>query len=266
MTGQQARQQQIENPFADNVALVTGAGSGIGRAVAHALAVKGALVIASDVSLDAAKCVANEICAQQGDATALELDVASETSVQDAFNSIIKKHQRLDILVNNAGITGPGMTLTATYPTENWQEVININLNGVFWCLRAGLQQMLTQHAGNIVNVASIAGLRAMRGAAAYVASKHAVLGLTKAAAAEYASEGIRVNAVCPGVIDTPATKHTLEAMGQPHLAEQLARAHPIGRLGTAEEVAEAVTWLCLPAASFVTGHALAVDGGITTI
>jgi NAD(P)-dependent dehydrogenase (short-subunit alcohol dehydrogenase family) len=259
---------QFEGPqyFTDKIALVTGAGSGIGRAVSHALAVKGAFVIVSDVSLDAANNVAGEICVQQEKAVALELNVASETSVQNAFDHIHQEHQRLDILVNNAGITGPGMTLTAAYPSEQWQEVININLNGVFWCLQAGLQQMLTQQTGNIVNVASIAGLRAMRGAAAYVTSKHAVLGLTKAAAAEYADQGIRVNAVCPGVIDTPATQRTLEAVGQPQLAEQLARAHPIGRLGTAEEVAEAVTWLCSPAASFVTGHALAVDGGITTI
>jgi NAD(P)-dependent dehydrogenase (short-subunit alcohol dehydrogenase family) len=165
---------------------------------------------------------------------------------------------RLDCAHNNAGIPGGGRALTAEYAEDTWHQVIAVNLTGVWLCMRYEIPQMLSQGSGAIVNTASVAGLIGARGLAAYVASKHGVVGLTKTAALEYAQQGIRVNCVCPGRIQTPMTE---SALRDPALQAQI-RARLMGRVGTPEEVAEAVVWLCSDAASFVTGHTMTVDGG----
>ena len=175
----------------------------------------------------------------------------------------METYGRLDCAHNNAGISGFGIagdayTLTAEYPEERWHQVIAVNLTGVWLCMKYELQQMLSQGSGAIVNTASVAGLIGSRGLAAYVASKHGVVGITKTAALEYAQQGIRVNCVCPGVIQTPMTERVLR---DPARQAQIT-ARPSGRVGTPEEVAEAVVWLCSDAASFVTGHPMTVDGG----
>ena len=160
---------------------------------------------------------------------------------------------------NNAGISGGGRALTAEYPEETWHQVIAVNLTGVWLCMKYEIPQMLPQGGGAIVNTASVAGLIGGRGLAAYVASKHGVVGLTKTAALEYAQQGIRVNCVCPGVIHTPMTARGLS---DPERRARIIASEPMGRVGTPEEIAEAVVWLCSDAASFVTGHTMTVDGG----
>jgi len=171
----------------------------------------------------------------------------------------VARHGRLDCAVNNAGIEGV-LRQTAEYPEEDFARVIQVNLLGVWRCLRGEIPAMLASSGGAIVNTASVAGLVGAGGLSAYVASKHAVVGLTRAAAIEYAKAGVRVNAVCPGVIDTPMVDRL--SLEMPTLREALLAMKPMGRLGRPAEVAEAILWLCSDAASFVTGHALAVDGG----
>ncbi len=166
----------------------------------------------------------------------------------------------MDCAFNNAGVSGRERHLTADYPEDEWDRVIGINLKGIWLCMRAEIPQMLKQGGGAIVNTASVAGLVGIRGTAAYIASKHGVVGLTKAAALEYAESGIRVNAVCPGVIHTPLTQPLFDRLEG--FEEQAVARHPIGRLGEPHEIAEAVVWLSSDAASFVTGHAMTVDGG----
>ena len=171
----------------------------------------------------------------------------------------METYGRLDCAHNNAGISSGVRALTADYPEERWQQVIAVNLTGVWLCMKYEIPQMLSQGGGTIVNTASIAGLIGGAGGAAYTASKHGVVGLTKTAALEYAQQGIRVNCVCPGYIQTPMTASNLS---DPERQAQIIAREPIGRVGTPEEVAEAVVWLCSDAASFVTGHTMTVDGG----
>ena len=175
------------------------------------------------------------------------------------ISQAVQTYGRLDCAHNNAGISGGGRALTAEYAEDTWHQVIAVNLTGVWLCMKYEIPQMLSQGSGAIVNTASVAGLIGGRGLAAYVASKHGVVGLTKTAALEYAQLGIRVNCVCPGVIQTPMTERGLS---DPELRARLIATEPIGRVGTPEEVAEAVVWLCSDAASFVTGHTMTVDGG----
>ena len=171
----------------------------------------------------------------------------------------METYGRLDCAHNNAGIAGGVRALSADYPEERWHQVIAVNLTGVWLCMKYELAQMRSQGSGAIVNTASAAGLVGGRGMSAYVASKHGVVGLTKTAALEYAQQGIRVNCVCPGVIQTPMTKRGLN---DPELRARLIASEPMGQVGTPEEVAEAVVWLCSDAASFVTGHTMTIDGG----
>jgi NAD(P)-dependent dehydrogenase (short-subunit alcohol dehydrogenase family) len=240
------------------VILVTGAASGIGRATALALARAGARLVLGDVAA-AGEDIAREARALGIDAEFLRTDVTLQVDVDALVARAIARHGRLDCAVNNAGIEGV-LRETADYPEETFERVINVNLIGVWRCLRAEIPAMLRGGGGAIVNIASVAGLVGAGAFSAYVASKHGVVGLTRSAAIEYAKSGIRVNAVCPGVIDTPMLDR-LEAE-MPTLRAALLAMKPMGRLGRPDEVAAAVVWLCSEAASFVTGHALAVDGG----
>jgi NAD(P)-dependent dehydrogenase (short-subunit alcohol dehydrogenase family) len=237
------------------VALVTGGGSGIGRATSILLAHRGASVLVADVDGDNAEKVAAEI----GDnATAQRVDVTNVDDVDAMVRGAVSSYGALHIAVNNAGTSGQ-FGSTADVDPKEWRRVIELNLNGVFYCMRAEIPAILAAGGGAIINTSSGAGLMGFAGLPAYVASKHGVIGLTRAAALEYAPQGIRVNCVCPGTVRTPmlasftGDESTLQAMG---------RAMPIKRLGTPEEIAEAIVWLASPSASYVTGHALAVDGG----
>jgi NAD(P)-dependent dehydrogenase (short-subunit alcohol dehydrogenase family) len=199
------------------------------------------------------------ITEQGGEAIFVKTDVSKAVEVQALVSQAVATYGRLDCAHNNAGISGGLRARTADYPEERWHQVIAVNLTGVWLCMKYELAQMLHQGGGAIVNTASGAGLVGSRGMSAYVASKHGVVGLTKTAALEYAQQGIRVNCVCPGMIQTPMTE---SALRDPALQAQI-RARPMGRVGTPEEIAEAVVWLCSDAASFVTGHAMSVDGGL---
>ncbi|KAM9864022.1 SDR family NAD(P)-dependent oxidoreductase [Leucobacter sp. BZR 635] len=241
----------------DRSAIVTGAGSGIGRAVALLLARNGASVIVQDINADAAGAVVSEIEAAGGVAAAVAGD-ASSTEIIDETIRAAAALGPVKIAVNNAGIGGAVGT-TAAYSDEDWQRVIDLNLTAVFRGVRAQSAQMLANGGGAIVNVASILGSVGSAGSPAYVASKHAVVGLTKTAALETATHGVRVNAVGPGYIDTP-----LLGQASPEAREALIAKHPMGRLGKAEEVAELIAFLVSDAASFVTGSYHLVDGGYT--
>ncbi len=241
------------------VALVTGASAGIGRAAALALAAEGARVVVSDIVIEAGEETVSLIRAAGGDATFVRADVSDEPDVVALVQAALDTYGRLDCAVNNAGIEGT-LSPVGDCTLADWQRVIDINLTGVFLCLREEINAMLSRGSGSIVNIASVYGLRASSGSPAYTASKHAVVGLTKSAAGAYAAQGVRINAICPGFIQTAMVERVLELA--PDAEEGIVARHPIGRLGTPEEVAAAVLWLCSDVASFVTGHTLAVDGG----
>jgi NAD(P)-dependent dehydrogenase (short-subunit alcohol dehydrogenase family) len=246
------------------VTLVTGGASGIGRATALACAREGAKLIIADTQEESGHHTVHLITEKGGDASFVQTDVTRATEVEALISTAVERYGRLDCAHNNAGISGRGIAgdrreLTAEYPDERWHQVIAINLTGVWLCMKFELRQMLTQGGGAIVNTASAAGLVGLVGNAAYVASKHGVVGLTKTAAVEYAQHGIRVNCVCPGYIQTPMTAPGMQ--DPDHMARMIA-SEPVRRMGYPEEVAEAVVWLCSDAASFVTGHTMAVDGG----
>jgi len=251
----------MEGNFEGKVGLVTGGGSGIGRAFALASARKGARVAIADIAVVGGEQTVHMIKQAGGDAIFVETDVSKAAKVEAMVDKVIEVYGRLDFAFNNAGIGGSLFTPTVKYSEETWDQVIDINLKGVWLCMKYEIRQMLNQGGGAIVNTSSVAGLVAGRFAgAAYSASKHGVLGLTKTVAVEYAQNGIRVNAVCPGRIQTPMTEDLIRRDPQ-RQAHNIAHI-PIGRSGTPEEVAEVVLWLCSEAASFVTGHAIAVDGG----
>lgn len=242
------------------IALVTGAGSGIGRATALVFAREGAKVVVADVVVDGGEETVRLIKAAGGEAVFVKADMAKAAEVEAMVQKAVATYGRLDCAHNNAGIEG-ATGRTADYREEDWNRVISINLTGVWLCMKYEISQMLKQGGGAIVNTASDAGLLGVPQMPAYVASKHGVVGLTKTAALEYAKSGIRVNAVCPGVIKTPMVERiTGQRAGR---AERMAAAEPVGRMGKPEEIAEAVVWLCSEAASFVTGLPMPVDGGI---
>jgi NAD(P)-dependent dehydrogenase (short-subunit alcohol dehydrogenase family) len=238
------------------VALITGAGSGIGKATALLFAEHGAKLVVSDISEEHGKSAVEEIKAKGGEASFFKADSASPEDNASLVEYAIKQYGKLDIAVNNAGIGGP-LGVTGEYPLEGWKKTIDINLSGVFYGLRYQLPAML-KDGGSIINIASILGQAGTRFSPAYVASKHGVIGLTKAAALEYADKKIRINAVGPGYIKTPLVMKTLDDAAR----QALVGLHPIGRLGEAEEIAELILWLASPKSSFVTGAYYPADGG----
>ncbi|MCJ8163316.1 SDR family oxidoreductase [Pontibacter sp. E15-1] len=239
------------------VALVTGASSGIGKATAILYAQEGAKVMLSDIDEQLGNEVTEEIKSMGAEATFVRADVAMPTEMEDLVQKTVARFGSLDIAFNNAGIGGEAKPI-GEMSVEGWNKVIAVNLSSVFYCMKYQIQQMLRQGSGAIVNNSSILGQVGFANSAAYVAAKHGVVGLTKNAALEYSASGIRVNAVGPAFINTPLLA---EAGIDQQAKEALARLHPIGRLGEAEEVAELVLWLSSAKASFVTGSYYAVDG-----
>ena len=244
------------------VAVVTGASAGIGREAALAFGREGAAVALADVDVERGEKTAAEVSTLGVDAVFVRADVADAASVAELFRATISRFGRLDYAFNNAGIEGV-QAPTGECTLENWNRTIAVNLTGVFLCMREEIPQMLASGGGAIVNNSSVAGLVGFAGIPAYTASKHGIVGLTKTAALEYATQGIRVNAVCPGVIETEMI--TRFTHGDPAAAAQMLQTEPVGRLGAPSEIADAVVWLCSDRSSFVTGHALAVDGGFVT-
>jgi Dehydrogenases with different specificities (related to short-chain alcohol dehydrogenases) len=241
------------------VAIVTGASAGIGSATALAFGREGANVAVADVDVERGKEVVGALAELGVEALFLRTEVSDASSVAELVRGTVDRFGRLDFAFNNAGIEG-SQAPTAECAIENWNRTIAVNLTGVFLCMREEIPRMLESGGGAIVNNSSVAGLVGFAGIPAYAASKHGILGLTKTAALEYATQGVRVNAVCPGVINTEMI--TRFTHGDAAMAEQLLLTEPVGRLGTPTEVADAVVWLCSERASFVTGQALAVDGG----
>lgn len=245
--------------FTGKVVFVTGGASGIGRATALAFAEAGAWVVIADINDDGGLQTVRLIQESGGEGLFFKCDFASLNSIEHVMQSVIKHTGKIDCAFNNAGIEGDSDT-TADCKVENWHRVIDVNLRGVWLCMKYEIAAMLKQGSGSIVNCSSVAGLVGFAKSPAYVASKHGVLGLTKTAALEYARQNIRVNAVCPGIIQTPMIDRV--TYQKEDLRRQLADSEPMGRMGTPEEIAAAVLWLSSSQASFVTGQTLAVDGG----
>jgi NAD(P)-dependent dehydrogenase (short-subunit alcohol dehydrogenase family) len=247
--------------FENKVALVTGAASGMGLATAKAFAEAGAAVALADVNGDGARAASDALVAAGHKAIGIRCDVADLDEVEAMVKQTVSTFGRLDMAFNNAGVQSP-VAETADADPKDYDFVMGVNLRGVWNCMKHELLQMRKQGSGAIVNNSSLGGLVGIAERGIYHASKHGVVGLTKSAGLEYAAKGIRINAVCPGIIETPMVMGMLET--QPEAMAALMKEVPMGRLGRAEEIADAVLWLCSPASSFVIGHALPVDGGYT--
>jgi NAD(P)-dependent dehydrogenase (short-subunit alcohol dehydrogenase family) len=243
------------------VALVTGAGSGIGRAVALAFAEVGVAVMAADINEDDGRETVRLVAERGAIAAYQPCDVSKSGDVHAMIDMTVARFGRLDYACNIAGIHNAAPEALADADEDTWDRIMAVNLTGVFLCMKYEIRQMVGQGKGAIVNMASLAGLLAEPGCYAYVASKHGILGLTKTAAFDYAKAGIRINAVCPAGVDTPGLQR---APGE--FRQKLVDSTPVGRIGTPEEVAAAVLWLCSDSAGFVTGTGLVMDGGVSTI
>lgn len=243
------------------VAFVTGAGNGIGRATALAFSRAGASVVVADISQEANQETARLIEEAGSRALAVRCDVSRADDVRAALDKTIAAFGRLDFAFNNAGVEQP-IKATADLSEEEWGRIVDINLRGVFLCMKYEIPLMLKQRGGAIVNTSSGAGVKGFAGQAAYCAAKFGVVGLTKAAALDYAKSNIRVNAVCPGIIETPMMDRF--SGGTPEGRERVIAQEPVGRMGKPDEIGAAVVWLCSDAAAFVVGHAMVIDGGQT--
>lgn len=249
--------------FAGKSVLVTGGGSGIGRAAALSFAAEGARVAVSDVDATGGEQTVSLIAQTGGEAIFIRADVSQSAQVQAMIDTVVSRFGRLDCAFNNAGIEIEHQPL-AESDDATFDRIMSVNVKGVWLCMKHEIAQMLKQGGGSIVNTASVAGLVGAPTQSIYAGSKHAVVGMTKSAAAEYGRAGIRINAVCPGVIRTPMMDRAIER--EPRRQKMIEKIHPIGRLGEAQEIANAALWLLSDSASFVTGHQLAVDGGLTAI
>lgn len=247
-------------PFDGKVVLITGGASGIGRVAAHTFADEGARVVVSDRMADEGPETVRRVSEAGGQATFVQAEVTNASDVSALLQAVERTCGRLDFALNNAGIDG-SRARTADYPEEIWSEVVNVNLTGVFLCMKYEIPLMLRNGGGVIINMSSVAGVTGFPEHSAYTASKHGVIGLTKTAALEYAKQGIRVNALCPAYTRTPMVDRIVQS--KPGLEAKLQSRVPIGRLGTPEEIAAAAVYLCMPSASFITGHSLVLDGGI---
>lgn len=253
----------MSNFFKDKIVLITGAASGIGRETANLFASQGAFIVVSDIQKDAGLETVKEIEAAGGKAEFQFCNVAKYDEVAALINGTVERNGRLDIAINNAGI-GDLPQKTAETSLESWDRVMGVNASGVFYCMKEETKQMMLQGSGIIVNVSSVAGLRALPNHLPYVASKHAVIGMTKTAALEYAKHNIRVNAVCPVFTRTALFNPEVINQWTPGMADQLKSFIPMKRFGEVKEVADAILWLCSEGSSFVTGLALSIDGGMT--
>lgn len=243
----------------NKIVIVTGAGSGIGKATSIHLANQGATVVVSDMNIEIAEKVVSEITANGGVASANKCNVVNFEEVEQLIHSTVQKYDRLDVIVNNAGI-GPNLLRTHESSLKDWNMVVAVNQTGVFYCMKVALQQFLVQGYGNIVNIASLAGLKASPNNISYSASKFAVVGMTKSAAMEYATKNIRVNAVCPGYTESTLLDQLLAA--KPEMDAILKSVIPMKRFGKAEEIADAVVWLASDNTKFITGQTITLDGG----
>ncbi len=245
------------------VAIVTGAGSGIGRATSLAFASEGARVVVADIEAEGGEETVRMVHEADGQAVFVKVDVSRAEDVETMVDKAVEAYGRLDCAFNNAGISPPPVSISRC-PQDSWEKVITINLTGVFLCMKYELPKMLKSGGGSIVNTSSVLGLFGDGGHPAYAASKHGILGLTKTAAIQYAKTGIRINAVCPGIIRTPSSERSFA--GHPDLQAKMIGMQPMDRFGEADEVAKAVVWLCTDEASFITGHPLPVDGGYSSM
>lgn len=242
------------------VVLVTGGSTGIGRASALAFYREGAKVVVADVNVEEGNNTIHLIRENGGDAVFWEADISKAQTVETLVDKIADQYGRLDCALNNAGVVG-AQGLTADCTEENWDHIIGVNLKGTWLCMKYEIRQMLKQGSGSIVNVSSVTGSVGYPTLPAYVTSKHGIVGLTKVSALEYAKSGIRINAVCPGYVRTPMLEGVFNGWSD-EVETMISQHEPVGRVGKPEEIAEAVLWLSSDAASFVTGHAMAVDGG----
>lgn len=246
----------------DKVVIITGAGSGIGEATAKLFAQNEAKVVVSDINLANAERVVSEITENGGTATAVQTDVTQFEQVESLIQHAVETYGKLDVMVNNAGIGGKAQNKTAEHTLDDWHNVIAVNQTGVFYGMKLALQQMTKQGFGNIVNIASLAGLKASGNNLSYSASKFAVVGMTKSAALEYASKRIRVNAVCPGYTESALLNQLKGA--RPDMEQILMKMIPMRRFGEASEIAEVVVWLASDSTQFITGQTITIDGGIS--
>lgn len=247
----------------DKVALVTGGSKGMGEAAVRIFAEKGASVAILDVDIEAAEKLSAELNENGANTIAIQCDVSSEAEVEKAIAKVVETYGKLDAAFNNAGIQIPAQDITET-SEEDYDKILNVNLKGVWLCMKYELIQMKKQQSGAIVNNSSLAGKVGVPGRTPYVAAKHAILGITKSAAADYASQGIRINAVCPGTIETPMVNDMVNSGDLKR--EDSINAAPINRLGKASEVADAAVWLCGEESTYVIGQSIAVDGGYTIL